>query len=43
MFISADLSVEGVRVLADDVVRLASDHLPFIVDLTLPDSSSIGD
>ena len=43
MFISADLSVEEVRVLADDVVRLASDHLPFIVDLTLPDSSSNGD
>jgi endonuclease/exonuclease/phosphatase family metal-dependent hydrolase len=36
IFISGDLVVEAVRVPDDDEVRLASDHLPFFVELRLP-------
>jgi len=38
IFISNDLSVEAVIVPDDDFVRRASDHLPFFVQLGLPDS-----
>ena len=37
MFISGDLAVEKVQVPTDGVVRTASDHLPFFVQLGLPD------
>jgi len=37
IFISGDLVVEAVRVPADEAVRKASDHLPFFVQLSLPD------
>lgn len=38
MFISVDLAVEEVKVPADGAVRMASDHLPLYVQLSLPDS-----
>jgi len=38
MFISLDLAVEEVKVPADGAVRIASDHLPLYVQLSLPDS-----
>jgi endonuclease/exonuclease/phosphatase family metal-dependent hydrolase len=37
LFISGDLAVEEVKVPADGVVRTASDHLPFFVQLRLPE------
>ena len=37
IFISGDLSVDSVKVPADDPVRMASDHLPFFVQLSLPE------
>jgi endonuclease/exonuclease/phosphatase family metal-dependent hydrolase len=43
MFISGDLAVESVSVPADGVVRMASDHLPFFVELGLPDISDSDD
>ena len=36
MFISGDLAVVAVKVPADGMVRRASDHLPFFVELSLP-------
>ncbi|NVN90056.1 MAG: endonuclease/exonuclease/phosphatase family protein [Desulfuromonadales bacterium] len=36
IFISDDLDVEAVKVPAEGVVRMASDHLPFFVELKLP-------
>jgi endonuclease/exonuclease/phosphatase family metal-dependent hydrolase len=39
MFISGDLAVEAARVPADGEVRMASDHLPLFVQLSLPDST----
>lgn len=39
MFISGDLAVDEVKVPANGVVRLASDHLPLFVQLWLPDSA----
>jgi endonuclease/exonuclease/phosphatase family metal-dependent hydrolase len=39
MFISGDLAVEEVKVPADGVVRKASDHLPLLVQLSLPDTT----
>jgi endonuclease/exonuclease/phosphatase family metal-dependent hydrolase len=38
IFISDDLVVEAVSVPTDGVVRIASDHLPFFVQLSLPDT-----
>lgn len=39
MFISRDLAVVEVQVPTDGVVRTASDHLPFFVQLGLPEIS----
>ncbi len=39
MFISGDLAVEAVRVPAEGAVRIASDHLPLFVQLSLQDSA----
>jgi endonuclease/exonuclease/phosphatase family metal-dependent hydrolase len=36
MFISEELVVESVEVPSDDFVRAASDHLPFVVQISLP-------
>jgi endonuclease/exonuclease/phosphatase family metal-dependent hydrolase len=36
MFISGDLAVESVSVPADGLVRIASDHLPLFVEVSLP-------
>ena len=38
MFISGDLAVDEVKVPVDGVVRTASDHLPFFVQLSLMDT-----
>lgn len=43
MFISAGLAVVNVTVPADGPSRLASDHLPLVVELRLPDKSAGGD
>ncbi len=40
IFISGDIGVETVRVPTDGVVQMASDHLPFFVQLGLPDNAS---
>ena len=40
MFISGDISVKEVQVPVDGLVRTASDHLPFFVQLGLPDITS---
>jgi endonuclease/exonuclease/phosphatase family metal-dependent hydrolase len=37
MCISGDLAVEAVEVLDNELARNASDHLPYIVELRLPD------
>ncbi len=39
MFISGDLAVDEVQVPANGLVRTASDHLPLLVQLSLPDST----
>jgi endonuclease/exonuclease/phosphatase family metal-dependent hydrolase len=39
IFISNDLTVEAVLVSADKLSRMASDHLPFFVQLCLPDTT----
>lgn len=39
IFISDDLTVEAVLVPADNGARMASDHLPFVVQLSLPDAT----
>jgi endonuclease/exonuclease/phosphatase family metal-dependent hydrolase len=38
MFISGNLAVDEVKVPADGAVRMASDHLPLFVQLSLLDS-----
>ena len=41
IFISDDLVVESVSVPTDGVVRIASDHLPFFIQLSLPDAAGL--
>lgn len=41
MFISDGLTVEAVTVLDNELTRIASDHLPYIVDLRLSDATVI--
>jgi endonuclease/exonuclease/phosphatase family metal-dependent hydrolase len=40
IFISNDLTVDTVLVPTNKLTRMASDHLPFLVQLSLPDSTA---